>query len=109
MRGMIIFVFVGMVMAGCGASQETEIATEWTDLIIWNDHIYTLDETKVESDVVQSEIGEVTERISSEEELSLAKNGAATQLSIGTTIYSIENMDVDQFIFANDQVYRKRE
>lgn len=97
------------------ADEAVQSAVEWVNVIKWNDRKYYFDEKKTEELTegdVDEEIGTVTFTVrGSKEETNPSyqlKNGEATFVSTGATIYSITVENEEDYIFAQNKVYKSQ-
>ncbi|WP_096154116.1 MULTISPECIES: hypothetical protein [Bacillus] len=106
------------LLAGCSVVSEKEIdkmqvAVDWVDAIAWNGNKYYLNEEKTtiitESDI-GIKLGEITFSVTRSEEVDnpeyQLKDGEATFVSKGTSVYSIKGEDINEFIYAQGKVYK---
>ncbi|MBE4910064.1 hypothetical protein IMZ08_18670 [Bacillus luteolus] len=113
------------LLAGCSVESEKEsvesekeveemhVEVEWVDAIAWNGNKYYLNEEKTaiitESDI-EKKLGEITFSVTRSEEVDnpeyQLKDGEATFVSKGTSVYSIKGEDINEFIYAHGKVYK---
>ena len=114
----LLLIAVILLLSGCSVQSEKEIddmqvSVEWVDAIVWNGKKYYYDEEKtaeITKNDIEKELGKITFTVIGSEEVDnpeyQLKNGEATFVSEGATVYSIKGEDIAEFIYAQDKAYR---
>ncbi|MGD6831129.1 hypothetical protein ACQCT5_03130 [Sutcliffiella halmapala] len=97
---------------GLGVDNVIHTSVDWADVVVWNDVKYQLDEEKtadITEDDLDEELGNITFTVVGSEESNnpgyQLENGEATLARKGSAIYSIKDLDVEDYIFVQDRVY----
>jgi hypothetical protein len=97
---------------GLGVDNVIHTSVDWADVVVWNDVKYQLDEEKtadITEDDLDEELGNITFTVVGSEESNnpeyQLKNGEATIARKGSAVFSIKDLDVEDYIFVQDRVY----
>jgi len=126
MKKFLSIVAVGLLilLLGCsideqGSDEEgllidnvSHTSVDWADVVVWNDVKYQLDD-EMTAEITEKDLGEelgaitftvVGSKENNNPEYQL-KNGEATIARKGSAVYSIKDLDVNDYIFVQDRVY----
>ncbi|MGM0837919.1 MAG: hypothetical protein ACQEV7_17405 [Bacillota bacterium] len=97
---------------GLGVDNVIHTSVDWADMVVWNDVKYQLDEKKtaeISGEDLDEELGTISFTVVGSEESNnpeyQLKNGEATIARKGFAVYSIKDLDVEDYIFVQDRVY----
>lgn len=90
----------------------THTSVDWADVVVWNDVKYHLDEgmtAEITEGDLDEQLGTISFTVVGNEESNnpeyQLKNGEATIARKGSAVYSIKDLDVEDYIFVKDRVY----
>ncbi|WP_064092963.1 membrane lipoprotein lipid attachment site-containing protein [Rossellomorea aquimaris] len=118
MKKIIYLTFaIVLFLTGCSiSSPEPQVEVEWSDVVKWNNDIYSFDEVKSrqkEYREADKEVGVIAfSLVGSKQEKNpkyQLKNGEATFAGKGSKIYSIKGMPTEKLILVQNKVYRVRD
>jgi hypothetical protein len=102
----------GIDEEGLGVDNVIHTSVDWADVVVWNDVKYQLDEGKtaeITEDDLDEELGTITFTVVGSEESNnpeyQLKNEEATIARKGSAVFSIKDLDVEDYIFVQDRVY----
>jgi hypothetical protein len=90
----------------------THTSVDWADVVMWNEVKYQLDEVKtseIKEEDLDEKLGTITFTVVGSEESNnpeyQLENGEATIARKGSAVYSIKDLEVEDYIYVQDRVY----